>query len=186
MTEGFFVDEDAKVVFVQTNKNKTTTDIETGSDKVQGFIESLNDSNGDLANGYFFTISAILENGAAKVVVINDGIDNTGANSNVPASSGKLTNAVVAKSGSNVQVSFEVSDGTSYNGKTANVTFYLLKDGVAYQVGTQTATVTAGSTTTATSAQTVNQNGAYYAVIEVVDGTDVLATLTTNTVNLAF
>ena len=42
MTEGFFVDEDAKVVFVQTNSGKTTTELDTGSDEVQHFIDDLN------------------------------------------------------------------------------------------------------------------------------------------------
>ena len=69
MTEGFFVDEDAKVVFVQTNSGKTTTELATGSDEVQHFIDDLNKK--DNAK-YSFVISAILENGAAKVVVIRD------------------------------------------------------------------------------------------------------------------
>ena len=80
MTEGFFVDEDAKVVFVQTNSGKTTTELATGSDEVHHFIDDLNKK--DNAK-YSFVISAILENGAAKVVVINDGIDNTVGGSTV-------------------------------------------------------------------------------------------------------
>ena len=74
MTEGFFVDEDAKVVFIQTNSGKTTTELATGSDEVQHFIDDLNKK--DNAK-YSFVISAILENGAAKVVVIRDDTDNT-------------------------------------------------------------------------------------------------------------
>lgn len=62
MTEGFFVDEDAKVVFVQTNSGKTTTELATGSDEVHHFIDDLNKK--DNAK-YSFVISAILENGAA-------------------------------------------------------------------------------------------------------------------------
>ena len=77
MTKGFYVDEDAKVVFIQKNDGKKTTEYATGADQVQDFIDDLNDKNGDTANGYFFTISAILENGVAKVVIINDGIDAT-------------------------------------------------------------------------------------------------------------
>ena len=74
VSQGFYVDEDAKVVFIQTNDGKETTEYETGSDEVQSFIESLNkNKNGS----YDYTISAILQNGAAKVVIIKDDADST-------------------------------------------------------------------------------------------------------------
>ena len=74
VSEGFYVDENAKVVFIQTNDGKETTEYETGSDEVQSFIESLNkNKNGS----YDYTISAILQNGAAKVVIIKDDADST-------------------------------------------------------------------------------------------------------------
>ena len=73
-TKGFYVDENAKVVFIQSNDGKSTTEYETGAKEVQSFIESLNKKENA---GYFFTISAILKNGAAQVVIINDGIDAT-------------------------------------------------------------------------------------------------------------
>lgn len=95
MTEGFFVDEDAKVVFVQTNSDKTTTELATGSDEVHHFIDDLNKK--DKAK-YSFVISAILENGAAKVVVINDGIDNTVGGSTVTGST-DLASVVLSNAG---------------------------------------------------------------------------------------
>ena len=73
-TKGFYVDENAKVVFIQSNDGKSTTEYETGAKEVQSFIESLNKKENA---GYFFTISAILKNGAAQVVIIKDGIDAT-------------------------------------------------------------------------------------------------------------
>lgn len=95
MTEGFYVDEDAKVVFVQTNSGKTTTELATGSDEVQHFIDDLNKK--DNAK-YSFVISAILENGAAKVIVINDGIDNTVGGSTVTGST-DLASVVLSNAG---------------------------------------------------------------------------------------
>ena len=77
LTQGFYVDEDAKVVFIQSNDGKETTDYATGADEVQNFIDKLNDMNGSDANGYCFTISAQLENGVAKTVVIYDQADAT-------------------------------------------------------------------------------------------------------------
>ena len=77
LTKGFYVDEDAKVVFIQSNDGKETTDYATGADEVQNFIDKLNDMNGSDANGYCFTISAQLENGVAKTVVIYDQADAT-------------------------------------------------------------------------------------------------------------
>ena len=77
LTKGFYVDEDAKVVFIQKNDGKKTTDYATGADEVQNFIDKLNDKNGSTANGFCYTISAQLENGVAKTVIIRDQIDAT-------------------------------------------------------------------------------------------------------------
>ena len=74
MTKGFYVDEDAKVVFIQTNDGKQTTEYATGADQVQDFIDDL---NADKSGAYKFDISAILDNGVAKTVVIRDQIDST-------------------------------------------------------------------------------------------------------------
>ena len=74
MTKGFYVDEDAKVVFIQSNDGKETTEYATGADEVQGFIDDL---NADSTGAYKFDVSAILENGVAKTVIIRDQIDAT-------------------------------------------------------------------------------------------------------------
>ena len=74
MAKGFYVDEDAKVVFIQSNDGKKTTEYATGADQVQDFIDDL---NADKSGAYKFDISAILDNGVAKTVVIRDQIDST-------------------------------------------------------------------------------------------------------------
>ena len=68
------MDEDAKVGFIQTNDGKETTEYATGADQVQDFIDDL---NADKSGAYKFDISAILDNGVAKTVVIRDQIDST-------------------------------------------------------------------------------------------------------------
>lgn len=74
LTKGFYVDEDAKVVFIQENDGKKTTEFAAGADEVQGFIDDL---NADKTGAYKFDVSAILENGVAKTVIIRDQIDAT-------------------------------------------------------------------------------------------------------------
>ena len=97
VSQGFYVDEDAKVAFIQTNDGKETTEYETGSDEVQSFIESLNkNKNGS----YDYTISAILQNGAAKVVIIKDDADSTVNKGDVESSAIKgvdLSNSAAVK-----------------------------------------------------------------------------------------
>ena len=73
-TQGFYVAEDAKIVFIQYNDGKKTTDYDTGAKAVQNYIERLNTKDGV---NYSYQISAILLNGMAKVVVVNDFIDAT-------------------------------------------------------------------------------------------------------------
>ena len=68
------MDEDAKVVFIQENDGKKTTEFAAGADEVQGFIDDL---NADKTGAYKFDVSAILENGVAKTVIIRDQIDAT-------------------------------------------------------------------------------------------------------------
>jgi len=74
LTKGFYVDEDAKVVFIQENDGKKTTEFAAGADEVQSFIDDL---NADSTGAYKFDVSAILENGVAKTVIIRDQIDST-------------------------------------------------------------------------------------------------------------
>ena len=174
LTKGFYVDEDAKVVFVQTNKGKTTTEVETGSDKVQSFVESLNQKNGAK---YFFTISAILENGAAKVVVINDGIDNTVGGSTVTGSTGIYTGSL-KKVGSGLEFNFQTTDaaapadwsGVTYTLYGKNTTSGYTSTVVAKTAATGGAIAYAGSnpwhTTSGTTVlATSNDNWVYWAEV---------------------
>ena len=73
---GFFVAEDVNVVLIQPNDNVTTTTYETGVDNLEDMLSDLNKSK--LDGNYDYTINAILEEGAATVVIINDANDETG------------------------------------------------------------------------------------------------------------
>ena len=66
---GFRVDDDVKYVFIQENNNKTTTVIEQGVDNLKSDVEELNAASD---GKYDYEASAIIENGAAVVVVIRD------------------------------------------------------------------------------------------------------------------
>ena len=65
---GFFVAEDVNITLIQTVKNKQETTFETGVDNLEDIVNDLNTANGK----YNYTISAILEDGAATSVVIYD------------------------------------------------------------------------------------------------------------------
>ena len=67
---GFFVAEDAKIVLFQYNKNKLETTYEVGAEALEDIIDTLNENHdGEVYN---YTISAILESGAATTVIIKD------------------------------------------------------------------------------------------------------------------
>ena len=66
---GFFVPENAKIVLFQTNKNKEEVTYETGADKLESIVEKLNK---DYDGKFDYTISAIIEDGAATTVIIRD------------------------------------------------------------------------------------------------------------------
>mgnify|MGYP004513423235 CR=1 FL=1 len=77
LTEGFYVADDAKVVFIQENDGKKTTTYETGAKAVQSAVESLNAVKDSNPAAYNYQVGAILLNGMAKVVVIRDYVDAT-------------------------------------------------------------------------------------------------------------
>nr|WP_325297546.1 S-layer homology domain-containing protein [uncultured Dysosmobacter sp.] len=70
---GFYVDEDAKIVLLQYNKNSLDTSYYTGSDELESIIDTLNEKN---VGGYEYQISAIIENGIATTVVVYDKTNN--------------------------------------------------------------------------------------------------------------
>ena len=76
--EGFFVAEDAKVVLIQTNDLKQTTTYEVGVAALEDMIDDLNAVKDSNPAVYKYTVSAILEDGAATSVIIYDEIDATG------------------------------------------------------------------------------------------------------------
>ena len=111
LTQGFYVDENAKVVFIQTNDGKTTTEYETGSDEVQSFIESL---NVDKATGkYNYVISAILQNGAAQVVIIEDKADSTVNKGQEVADKKTQVNDLTVSTSGGIEISLYVKDGSA-------------------------------------------------------------------------
>ena len=67
---GFFLASDVKIVLIQkNNSSRPVVTIEEGPDAVEAVLESLNAA----ADGnYDFNLDALIEDGAAKVVVIND------------------------------------------------------------------------------------------------------------------
>ena len=77
-TQGFFVAEDAKVVLIQTNDLKQTTTYEVGVDALEDMIDDLNAVKDSNPAVYNYTVSAILEDGAATSVIIYDRVDATG------------------------------------------------------------------------------------------------------------
>ena len=126
LTKGFYVAEDAKVVFIQPNDGKTTTEYEVGSKEVQGFIESLNDANGETDNGYSYTVSAILKNGAATVVIINDSIDSTFKKGTEELSSDIQVKDVNLATG---VITYYVEDGTAHTFTPEEIAEILANEG---------------------------------------------------------
>ena len=68
-SRGFFVDDNVKVVFIQKNDNKETISYESGVDGLEDMVDDLNLNS---SNQYKYEVSAIIESGMAKVVVIRD------------------------------------------------------------------------------------------------------------------
>ena len=126
LTQGFYVAEDAKVVFIQPNDGKTTTEYEVGSKEVQGFIESLNDANGEADNGFSYTVSAILKNGAATVVIINDSIDSTFKKGTEELSSDIQIKSVNLATGT---ITYYVEDGTAHTFTPEEIAEILANEG---------------------------------------------------------
>ena len=191
LTQGFYVDENAKVVFIQTNDGKETTEYETGSKEVQGFIESLNDKNGDADNGYSYTVSAVLKNGAATVVVIRDGADATlNPGTNTSTVSFKITGATATAASNKVNVALAGTGKIPAN-YTVNADFMKQNktEGDA-KVATKSWTNTNESNVTDWNGiapdSVVPADGNYYAVITVKDTNgNVVATVTSDTVFVA-
>ncbi|MBM6680972.1 S-layer homology domain-containing protein [Pseudoflavonifractor capillosus] len=70
---GFFVAEDVNIVLQQLNRKKMETTFDTGVDNLEDIVDSLNERYDN--QKYDYTISAILEDGAATTVIIRDTAD---------------------------------------------------------------------------------------------------------------
>ena len=190
LTQGFFVAEDAKIVFIQKNDGKTTTEYDTGAKAAQSFIESLNANKDSNPATYNYTISAILQNGAAKVVIIKDDADSTYTPGTVTPSTGSYTGALV-KDGTALKFSFTTTDdATPANWSGVKVTVYgknttsgYVATVVADKVAGTTAISYAGSNPWTTDEVTVlsstNDNWVYWVVATVTGTTGKVATITT-------
>ena len=69
MSTGIFVAEDAKIALIQTNNNKTTTEYFAGVKNVEAVIDQLNAAADEK---YDYEFDAVVEEGAATVIVIKD------------------------------------------------------------------------------------------------------------------
>ena len=186
LTQGFYVDENAKVVFIQSNDGKETIEYEVGSKEVQSFIENL---NADKGGNYSYTISAILQNGAAQIVIIKDDKDATLNPGTVTPSTGSYTGALVNDGA--LKFSFTTTDvATPANWSGVKVTVYG-KNTTSGYVATVVADKVAGNTTISytgsnpwttdevTVLSSTNDNWVYWVVATVTGTTGKVATITT-------
>jgi len=79
-TRGLAVDEDVKVVLVQTNDNAEEVYYYDGVSELESALKNLNTDK----NGVKYKFSAIIENGLATIVVIDDQIDDKGDPTGTP------------------------------------------------------------------------------------------------------
>ena len=175
---------DAKAVVIQNEDKKT--DVISEYDSVAAALSALADADKDTPElEYEGQITAILNSqGVAEWVVFNNDSDLT-SNSGAVAPSGELDDAEITKSGSNLRATW-TDDGSSYTGMTAEVRFYLVEDGRTYLRETVTGTVSGSTAHSMTGEIALAQNGDYYAVITIYDGTKAVASITTDTESLAF
>ena len=176
--KGVVVADDVKYVFIQKVDNKIETTIESGSKALKAALD-------DLDNSKNYDSSAIIENGIAKVVIVRDVKSLDGSYTpGTGTATGNLTNAAIAKVNSKLQATW--SDKGAYAGKEVKVSFYLLDGGKAYLKDTATGTCSSLADHSQDSASEIKQNGDYYAVIEIIDKGEVVATAQTAVASFAF
>ena len=176
--KGVVVADDVKYVFIQKVDNKIETTVETGSKALKAALD-------DLDNSKNYDSSAIIENGIAKVVIVRDVKSLDGSYTpGTGTATGNLTNAAIAKVNSKLQATW--SDKGAYAGKEVKVSFYLLDGGKAYLKDTATGTCSSLADHSQDSASEIKQNGDYYAVIEIIDKGEVVATAQTAVASFAF
>ena len=175
---------DAKAVVIQTEDDETVIS-EYGS--VAEAYSTLADADDDpKALNYEGQIAAVLNSqGVAQwVVFCND--HGLTSNPGINAPTGKLSDAEITKDGNKLKVTW--NDDGQYTGKDVEAKFYLVDDGKIYLRETVEGTVksTVDDSHSLTGSITLAQNGDYYAVITIYDGTKAVASITTDTESLAF
>ena len=127
---------------VQTNDRKTTTTFETGVKELEDVMAQLNKAKD---GKYDYTVSAILEDGAATTVIVKDANDETGNSGNVkpPVKADYKFDTLTAYVGTNGAVEF--SDATcsaisGWNLGNAKIEYTVSVDGGAERTFTQTLT----------------------------------------------
>ena len=137
---GFFVDENVKLVLIQTNDNKTTTTFETGVKELEDVMAQLNKAKD---GKYDYTVSAILEDGAATTVIVKDANDETGnSGTNKPVIKGDYKfDTLTAYVDTNGAIKFSKASSTkidSWDLKDAKIEYTVSIDGGAERTFTQT------------------------------------------------
>jgi len=180
--EGFFVAEDVKAVLIQTNDLKQTTTYETGVKALEDMIDDLNAVKNSNPEVYNYTISAILDDGAATTVIIYDRVDATGdAGTNV-SSDIQITDVTLTVDASNKVTAALAGSGTIK--ATDTVSAKLMKsnkaEGDALVSTSPDYNITANVPVwTGIEPGTVNANGNYYVIVTVTDANNnVIATAT--------
>ena len=71
-TRGFRVAEDVNIVLEQQNNNTSKTYFETGVNALEAIVNELNERHSTAATKHDYIVSAVIENGVATSVIIND------------------------------------------------------------------------------------------------------------------
>ena len=135
-------------------------------------------------NPYNGFVYAVMKDGLASVVIFDTTGYNQTSTEGPVVNTGKLKDLAIVKKDNKLQATW--SDDGSYDGNTVNVSFYLLDGGKAYLKDTATGTCTSSTTHSQSSTSEIKQNGDYYAVIEIVDNGEIVASAVTAVASFAF
>ena len=163
---GFLVDENVKIVLKQTVKNKNTTTYDEGVKNLSNILDNLNE------NGTNYNFDAVIENGAATVVVIVDnGKDVTpvGPNGSTTGAIDKVTLSKSNEGKGNIDM-FD-KKGNHVTEGTYSFELWQYAQGQDTYVKVEEGTYTYGKTP----AFAMNANCSYYVVVDGVESNIVRA-----------